>query len=173
MLIRIILIALALTCSGVAQARQVKSIGKIKTANEAPLDPVASRKAIETANQDFIVALKKKDTKAIAEAFEPEAVLLPAGADALHGRDQISKYFAAMVASSTIDEASALTQDVTLAAHTAYETGLYTFTTRTGSAPAVADHGKYLIVWQYGDDTKWRILREIANTSVPPTKPQH
>ncbi|HEX4481578.1 MAG TPA: SgcJ/EcaC family oxidoreductase [Rudaea sp.] len=168
MFVRTVLTVAALLCVGVAEARQVKSVGKIKTANEAPLDPAVSRKAIESANQDFIVALKKKDTKALAEAFEPEAILMPAGADALHGRDQISKYFAAMVANSTIDEASSLTQDVTIAAHTAYETGLYTFTTRTGGAAAVADHGKYLIVWQFDDDKKWRILREIANTSVPP-----
>ena len=173
MLTRTVLIAAMLACAGAAQARQVKSVGKIKTANETPLDPVASRKAIETANQDFIVALKKKDSKALGEAFEPDAILLPAGADALHGRDQISKYFAAMVASTTIDEASALTQDFAVTAHTAYETGLYTFTTRTGGAAAVADHGKYLIVWQYDDDKKWRILREMSNTSVPPAKPQH
>lgn len=173
MLIRTVLIAAMLACVGVAEARQVKSVGKIKTANETPLDPVASRKAIETANEDFIIALKKKDTKALGEAFEPDAILMPAGADALHGRDQISKYFAAMVANTTIDDASSLTQDVTLAAHTAYESGLYTFTTRTDGAPAVADHGKYLIVWQYDDDKKWRIQREISNTSVQPAKPQH
>ncbi len=172
MLIRTVLIAVVLACSGVAQARQVKSIGKIKTGTEVPLDPVASRKAIESANQDFIVALKKKDMKTIADAFEPEAILLPSGADALHGRDQIAKYFSTMLARSTIEEASALTQDVTLAAHTAYETGLYTLTTRVGDAPAVADHGKYVIVWQYDDDKKWRVLREISNTSVPPTS-QH
>ena len=168
MLIRTVLIAAALACCGVAQARQVKSIGKIKTGTEVPLDPVASRKAIESANQDFIVALKKKDMKTVADAFEPDAILLPSGADAQRGRDQIAKYFSAMVARTTIDEASSLTQDVTIAAHTAYETGLYTLTTRNGDAPAVADHGKYVIVWQYGDDKKWRILREISNTSVPP-----
>ena len=79
MLIRIVLIAAALACSGVAQARQVKSVGKIKTANEAPIDPVAARKAIESADQDFIIALKKKDVKAIGEIFEPDAIYFRQG----------------------------------------------------------------------------------------------
>jgi ketosteroid isomerase-like protein len=171
MLIRTVLVAAAIVCSGVAQARQVKSVGKIKTANEAPIDPVAARKAIESADQDFIVALKKKDVKAIGEVFEPEAVYFPSGADAVHGRDQIMKYLSNALADRTIDEASLVTQEVTVAAHTAYETGAYTRTVRIGGAPPVSDHGKYLVVWQYGDDKKWRILRDIANTSVP--TPQH
>ena len=166
MLIRIILIAASLACSGVAQARQVKSVGKIKTANEAPIDPVAARKAIESADQDFIIALKKKDAKSIGEIFEPDAIYFPSGADAVHGRDQIVKYLGTALADKTIEEASLVTQEVTIAAHTAYETGLYTRTVRVGSAPPVSDHGKYLVVWQYGDDKKWRILRDITNTSV-------
>ena len=171
MLIRTVLIAAALACSGVAQARQVKSIGKIKTANEAPIDPVAARKAIESVDQDFIIALKKKDVKAIGEMFETDAIYFPSGADAVHGRDQIMKYLTTALADRTIDEASLVTQEVSIAAHTAYETGLYTRTVRIGDAPPVSDHGKYLVVWQYGDDKKWRILRDISNTSVP--KPQH
>ena len=171
MLIRTVLIAAALACSGVAQAHQVKSVGKLKAANEAPIDPVAARKAIESADQDFIVALKKKDVKAIGELFESDAIYFPANADAVHGRDQIMKYLTAALADRTIDEASLVTQEVTVAAHTAYETGLYTRTVRVGDAAPVSDHGKYLVVWQYGDDKKWRILRDISNTSVP--KPQH
>jgi uncharacterized protein (TIGR02246 family) len=171
MLIRIALIAIALGCSGLAEARQVKSIGKIKTANEAPIDPVAARKAIESVDQDFIVALKKKDVKAIGEMFEPDAIYFPAGADAVIGRDQIVKYFGTALADKTIDEASLVTQEVSVVAHTAFETGLYTRTLRIGDAPPVSDHGKYLVVWQYGDDKKWRILRDMSNTSVP--KPQH
>ena len=171
MLIRTVLIAAALACSGVAQARQVKSIGKLKTANEVPIDPVAARKAIEAVDQDFIVALKTKDVKAIGEMFETDAIYFPSGADAVHGRDQIMKYLNNALANRTIDEASLVTEEVTVAAHTAYETGVYTRTVRIGDAPPVSDHGKYLVVWQYGDDKKWRILRDISNTSVP--KPQH
>ncbi len=171
MLIRTVLIAAALACSGVAQARQVKSVGKIKTANEAPIDPVAARKAIESADQDFVIALKKKDVKAMGEIFETDAIYFPSGADAVHGRDQIMKYLTTALADRTIDEASLVTQEVSIAAHTAYETGLYTRTVRIGDAAPVSDHGKYLVVWQYGDDKKWRILRDISNTSMP--KPQH
>ncbi len=173
MLIRILLIAIALACSGLAQARQVKSIGKIKTAAETPIDPAAARKAIEAVESGRTGALQKKDVKAIGEMFEPDAVYFPSGADAVHGRDQIVKYLTTALADRTIDEASLITQEVTIAAHTAYETGLYTRIVRIGDAPAVSDHGKYLVVWQYDEDKKWRILRDISNSSVPPAKPQH
>jgi uncharacterized protein (TIGR02246 family) len=172
MVIRTVLVASLLAFCGVAEARQVKSIGKIKTANETPIDPAAARKAIEAVGQDFVIALKKKDVKAIGEMFETDAVYFPSGADAVHGRDAIVKYLTGVLADRTIDEASLVTQEVSIVAHTAIESGVYTRTVRIGNAPAVSDHGKYLVVWQYDDDKKWRILRDMANTSVPP-QPQH
>ena len=165
---RCLLVLLALLACNVAQAKQARSIGKIKTATEAPIDPVVARKAIEEANQGFIVALKKNDAKAIADAFEPDAVLLPPSADAVHGRDAISKFFAGFVARVVIDETSSMTLDVNVAADTVYETGLYTLTTHTGNTAPVADHGKYLTIWKHDADSHWRIVREISNTSIAP-----
>ena len=172
MSIRILFAALALVAAVSADAKQAKSIGKIKPAAEAPLDPVAARKAIETENQDIVIALKKKDAKALGDFFEPDAILLPQNADAVHGRDRIVKFYAGLFATTTIDEASLLTLDVTVAAHIAYETGNYTRTTRAGSEPAVSDHGKYLVVWHHDEDGHWRIERDISNSSVP-RSPQH
>ena len=112
--------------------------------------------------------MKKHDAKAIADAFEPDAILLPAGADAVHGRDAISKFFGGFTAPAVIDETSSVTLDVTVAATTAYETGLYTMTTHAGNASPVADHGKYLCVWKHDSDGHWRVVREISNTSIAP-----
>lgn len=165
---RYLVVLIALLACNIAQAKQARSIGKIKTAPEAPIDPVVARKAIEAANQDFIVALKKNDAKAIADTFEPDAVLLPPHADAVHGRDAIAKFFTGFAAPVVIDETSSVTLDVTVAATTAYETGLYTMTTHTGNAAPVADHGKYLYVWKHDSDNHWRITREIWNSSIAP-----
>jgi ketosteroid isomerase-like protein len=163
MLFRFFFVLLALLACTIVEAKQAKSIGKIKTATETPIDPVAARKGIEATNQAFIIALKKHDAKVIADTFEADAVLLPQGADAVHGRDAISKYFAGL---STIDDASTVTLDVIIAASTAYETGVYTMTMHAANAPPVADHGKYLCIWKFDEDKRWRIARQISNTSV-------
>lgn len=155
---RLFFVLLALLACNIVEAKQAKSIGKIKPAAETPIDPVAARKVIEATNQAFIIALKKHDGKVIADTFEPDAVVFPQGADALHGREAISKFFAGM---SGIDDASTVTLDVTFAANTAYETGAYAMTTHS-----VADHGKYLSVWKFDEDKHWRIARQISNTSV-------
>jgi uncharacterized protein (TIGR02246 family) len=135
---------------------------------EAPIDPVMARREIEAANQTFIVALKKPDLKAIADTFESDAILLPPGADAVRGRDAIVKFFAGFVARTTIVETSSVTLDVTVSGQSAYETGLYTMTTRAGGAPEVADHGKYLVVWNRDSDGHWRVARDMSNTSLSP-----
>lgn len=168
---RYFLVLIALVICNVAEAKQARSIGKIKTAPEAPIDPVAARKAIESANQDFIVALKKNDAKAIADTFEPDAVLLPPGADAVHGREAIARFFADFTAHAVIDETSSITLDVAVAASTAYETGLYTMTTHVGGAAPFADHGKYLCVWKRDSDGRWRVARDISNSSIAAEPP--
>ena len=172
MSIRVVFAALALLAAFSVDAKQAKSIGKIKPSAEAPIDPVAARKAIEAENQNFVIALKKKDAKALGDFFATDAVLLPQNADAVHGRDQIVKFYTAVFAGTTIDDASLLTLDVTIAAHIAYETGNYTRTAHTGSDAAVSDHGKYLVVWHHDEDGHWRIERDISNSSVP-RSPQH
>jgi uncharacterized protein (TIGR02246 family) len=170
--IRFLFAALALLVTVSVAAKQAKSIGKIKPSAEAPIDPVAARKAIEAENQNFVIALKKKDAKALGDFFATDAVLLPQNADAVHGRDQIIKFYTTLFAATTIDDASLLTLDVTIAAHIAYETGNYTRTVHSGTDAAVADHGKYLVVWHHDDDGHWRIERDISNSSVP-RNPQH
>jgi uncharacterized protein (TIGR02246 family) len=163
MLFRSVLATLLILMSASVPA---KTSHTTKAKSAPPQDPVLARRSIERANQDFIVALKKPDMKAIADAFEPDAVLLSPGMDALHGREAIAKFFAAFVAHTTIVETSAITTDVTVSDQTAYETGLYTMTTKAGDADEHADHGKYLVVWYHDDDGHWRIARDISNSSV-------
>ena len=165
MLCRFLFVLITVLACTAAEAKQSKSIGKVKTATEAPIDPVVARKSIEAVNQTFVIALKKHDAKAIADIFEPDAIVFPQGADAVHGRDAVSKFFAAM---SGIDDASTVTLDVTIAASTAYESGVYTMTSHTGNAAPITDHGKYVCVWKFDDDKHWRIARQISNTSIAP-----
>ena len=166
MLIRIpIAMLLALACTDCI----AKQSHNTKAKPEAPIDPVTARREIESAHQDFIAAMKKPDLKAIADAFEADAILLPPGVDAVRGRDAIAKFFAGFLAHTTIVETSSVTLDVTVSGQSAYETGLYTLTTRAGDAPAVADHGKYVVVWNRDGDGHWRAARDISNTSIPAT----
>ena len=164
MLIRSSIAALLLMIAADVPARQAHNT---KPKIEVPIDPVAARREIEAANQDVIAAVRKSDLKAVADAFEPDAILLPPGADAVRGRDAIAKFFAGFLAHITIVETSSVTLDVTVSGQSAYETGLYTLTTRAGDAPAVADRGKYVVVWNRDGDDHWRVAREISNTSVP------
>jgi uncharacterized protein (TIGR02246 family) len=157
--LRSILVLLLLLDGGACLAKHATTKAPLAT------DPAAARRAVESANQDFIVALKKADLKAMADAFEPTAILLTPGADMQRGRDEIAKFLAGLLAHATIVEASSVTIDVTLSGDSALETGLYTLTTRSGDAPAVADRGKYLVVWHHDDAGHWRILRGISNAS--------
>jgi ketosteroid isomerase-like protein len=36
-------------------------------------------------------------------------------------------------------------------------------------SPALSDAGKYLMVWKRASDGTWRVLRDMYNTSVPPS----
>jgi uncharacterized protein (TIGR02246 family) len=160
---RFAIAALLLAACGSCLAKQSHPV------NQPTSDAASARRAIAAANQSFIVALKKPDIKAITDAFEPDAILLPTGADMLQGRDLIVAYFASLLAHRQIVEGTSVTVDVVLSGDTAYETGLYTLTTRSGDAAPMPDRGKYLIVWHHDADDHWRVTREISNSSVAAT----
>jgi uncharacterized protein (TIGR02246 family) len=162
---RFTIAAMLLAACGSCLAKQSHPV------NQPTGDAATARRAIAAANQSFIAALKKSDAKAITDAFEPDAILLATGSDMLQGRDLIAAYFASLFAHRQIVESTSVTVDVILTGDTAYETGLYTLTTRAGDAAPVPDHGKYLIVWHHDADDHWRVTREISNSSVAATAP--
>ena len=126
------------------------------------------RRAVEASNAEFVAAMKRGDAAALAALYTEDAIVLPPNSDMIRGRAAIRKFFADFLGSTKVTAAEITTQEVFVSGATAYEVGTNRLAMQAAGQPAVTDRGKYLVVWQRGPDGRWRVHRDMFNTSLPP-----
>jgi uncharacterized protein (TIGR02246 family) len=123
------------------------------------------KSAIEAANSQFSAAAAKGDSAALAALYAPDGQVMPAGSDPIRGAEAIQKFWQGAL-DSGVAAIGLKTLEVFGRGPTATEVGQYDLRDKAGK---VLDHGKYLVVWQHADG-KWKLLRDMFSTNVPPPK---
>jgi uncharacterized protein (TIGR02246 family) len=121
--------------------------------------------AIEAANRQFSAAAAKGDGAALAALYSPDGQVMPAGSDPIRGTESIQKFWQGAL-DSGVAAVGLKTIEVFGNSPTATEVGEYDLRDKAGK---VLDHGKYIVVWQHADG-KWKLLRDMFSTNVPPPK---
>ena len=121
--------------------------------------------AIEAANAQFSAAAAKGDGAALAALYSLDGQVMPAGSDPIRGTEAIQKFWQGAL-DSGVAAIGLKTIDVFGHGPTATEVGEYELRDKAGK---VLDHGKYIVVWQHADG-KWKLLRDMFSTNVPPPK---
>ena len=121
------------------------------------------RTQIGSANTEFMGAFKRGDAAAMANLYTPEAQLLPANSDFVRGTAAIRTFWQGVM-DLGLEDASLETIEVEAHGDTAIEVGRYRLLAAGG---AVADSGKYVVVWK-NDKGTWKLHRDIWTTSQPP-----
>ena len=121
--------------------------------------------AIEAANGQFSAAAAKGDGAALAALYSPDGQVMPAGSDPIRGAEAIQKFWQGAL-DSGVAAIGLKTIEVFGHGPTATEVGEYELRDKAGK---VLDHGKYIVVWQHADG-KWKLLRDMFSTNVPPPK---
>jgi uncharacterized protein (TIGR02246 family) len=115
---------------------------------------------IRAKNEEFMTAFHKKDAEGIAALYTSQARLMPPGSELLEGKSKIQGFWDGVLRAGMTD-ASLETIDVDLlGGYTAVETGKFTMK----ASGAVADRGKYLVVWRNEEGT-WKLHRDVWNSS--------
>jgi uncharacterized protein (TIGR02246 family) len=120
------------------------------------------RTQIGSANKEFMNAFKRGDAAAMAKLYTPEAQLLPANSDFVRGTAAIRAFWQGVI-DLGLKDASLETIEAEAHGHTAIEVGRYRL---LGAGGAVADSGKYVVVWK-NDRGTWKLHRDIWTTSQP------
>jgi len=121
--------------------------------------------AIQAANAQVSVAVVKGDAAGLAALYSPDGDLMPAGSDPIRGTEAIQKFWQGGL-DSGIAAIGLKTIEVFGHGPTATEVGEYELRDKAGK---VLDHGKYIVVWQHVDG-RWKLLRDMFSTNVPPPK---
>ena len=129
-----------------------------------PARAEGARSAIEAANVRFSAAFAQRDSAGVAALYTADGQLLPAASDTIRGTAAIQKFWQGAL-DSGIAAITLTTVEVFEQGVTATEVGQYELRDKAGK---VLDHGKYIVVWRQ-ESGKWKLLRDMFSTSVPPT----
>jgi ketosteroid isomerase-like protein len=112
------------------------------------------------ARAQFVAALGRADTDALAALYAPDAMLLPPSAEPVSGRAAIRRFWQAGVAAGIVairHEAVRLGHDTRLS----YEVGRYELRLEPPGSKTIVDRGNYVVVHCREDDSSWRRSVEI------------
>lgn len=124
---------------------------------------------IRQASQAWARAAKAGDADRLASLYTDDAVLMPPGSPAVHGRRAIREYLAAMPA---FDRVVLTQEDVEGRGDLAYVYGTFSLTVLAvpgDTASAVTEEGKFLEIHERQSDGSWPMVVDIWNSSSAPT----
>ena len=124
------------------------------------------RAALEAGNKEWVAAFTRGDGAGVAGVYTTSAQVFPPQGDIVQGREAIARFWQGVI-DSGVKGVSLATLEVEVYGDMAYEVGTYNL---TGDGGKALDAGKYVVVWKT-EDGKWRVHRDIWNTSMPPSKP--
>ena len=158
--------ALSLACvAGIAMMMAACN----QTADTHDADVQAIKNLETTWNQDY----SSKNAERLAAYYSDDAVLMAPGMAPAAGKDAIHT----MVAQMTTDPALTLKFqaskiDTSKSGDLAYSQGSYTMTmTNPATKQVDNDHGSYVTVYHKQADGSWKVVSDIATSSVPPPAP--
>lgn len=129
----------------------------------------SAEQAIEKQLDAFEAAFDAGDGKALAELYTEDAVLLPPGAERVEGRAKIAEFWQGAMDAGLKDPSLEAVEVVEFDDH-AYEVGALSITAPGDDGEPASVSGKYMVIWQRGDDGAWRLHRDIWNMSPAPSE---
>jgi len=157
-----ILLCLSFSCQkGEEVAEQI--------AQEEPIpvmDLAQVRQAIEEANAKLGEAVRMGNAAALASLYTEDAKLLPPNSEMITGREGIEAFWGGGLQMG-IKDATLTTVEVLGMGDMVCEIGKVELVIQPEGQEAIADTGKYLVIWKKTSDGTWKLHVDIWNTSLP------
>jgi ketosteroid isomerase-like protein len=119
------------------------------------------RSEIDTLNRNFMDAIKKGDSAALATVYSDDAVLMPPNSEAVKSNGIAATWGSFL--RMGVKEIKLTTDDLTGNKDLLAETGKYEI---YADGQKMIDKGKYVVVWKPSNGN-WKMFRDIFNTDMP------
>ena len=123
--------------------------------------------AIEAANAKMEKDYAAGDTKAIAEAYTEDGVMLPPDATVVKGREAIEKLWKGWI-DAGLKNLKLKSTSVEGSSDLAYEIGDFSLDVPSADGSMSAATGNYVVVWKKGADGAWRLKVDTWNDTPAP-----
>lgn len=133
-----------------------------KKAEATPYDLTEVKAAIAESNKTYSEGFAKGDEKLFTNKYTKDGCIMPTSAPKLCGTEALGMFFKGAQAMG-VKNIVLTTEEVMGSLEAVVETGTYEL---LGEANTSLDKGKFIVVWKK-EDGKWKMHRDIFNTSVP------
>jgi ketosteroid isomerase-like protein len=153
-----LLIAVALVVCSAATARAQTPAG----ADSAEV-PAAARAQIDSANAEWLSALRRRDAGAIVARYADSASVVMGNGQSVRGRAAIERAIGESVAQMPAVAGGKLVQEgLVRSGPLLYEWGRGELELGASGETPVRVVARYLTVWEAGADGRWRIIRNLT-----------
>ena len=132
---------------------------------EEKVDTEAARAAIETASQEYVAAVDRRDAKGVAEIHTADARVLAPNQSIVRGSkaiEELHQEYLDMGAGGLELE----TVEIEVREGMAFRIGKYTYTIQPTEGETIRESGKFVEIWKPVGGT-WKIDVDIWNSSLP------
>lgn len=133
-----------------------------KNQGTTPYDLTDAKAAISESNKTYSEGFVKGDVNLFTNKYTKDGCIMPVSAPKLCGSEAIGMFFKGAQAMG-VKNIILTTEEVMGGAEAVVETGTYEL---LGDTNKSLDKGKFIVVWKM-EDGKWKMHRDIFNTSVP------
>jgi ketosteroid isomerase-like protein len=133
-----------------------------KKEEATPYDLTEAKAAIAESNKTYGEGFAKGDASLFTSNYTKDGCIMPANAPKLCGAEALGMFFKG-AQSMGVKNIVLTTEEVMGGPEAVVETGTYEL---LGEANKSLDKGKFIVVWKM-EDGKWKMHRDIFNTSVP------
>lgn len=128
----------------------------------APADPsvITSRSAV------WEEALNAGDIDTLTDLYTEDTRLLPPNGEIAIGHDAVRAIFGGMIEAGLTGELNSL--ETKVVGDMGYNVGAY----KLFAGEELVDTGKYMEIWERGDDGQWRYTNDIWNSDLPAAMPE-
>jgi uncharacterized protein (TIGR02246 family) len=125
------------------------------------------RRAIRAANRKFGDGIRKGDPSAVGDLYTEDAILMPPNNEMIRGRHGTEGFWGAAIKMGVRD-AVLKTIELRVVADEVHEVGNYALKIQPEGKKAFEDKGKYIVIWKRDAEGRWKLHRDIWNSSLPP-----
>ncbi len=119
--------------------------------------------SIAAVNEEFMKKFNSGDAAGLAGLYTDSAQFLAPNCEIISGKQGIKALLQGMM-NSGIKTIELKTAEIDSGGNKAFEVGKYVLKTEGGQT---ADQGKYMVSWKL-ENGKWKMHRDMINTSLPP-----
>ena len=129
-------------------------------------DPAVVRSTLDSILAVHAQLYASKDLDALMEFYTSDAVVRAPHAAPVRGRDAIRSAIGGLLASYDISDLEYHTEELAVFGDSALQIGSYRWVLHAGG-DAMPDGGETFALWIRGNDGRWRVHRDILNSTSP------